>query len=69
MGMFPGGKRIDSRPQKRKVPDVNFSATVPSVLQLNIEGLSESNICIIEQLANRHKALIIFCTGSAGTTK
>jgi len=56
---FRGGKRIDLRPRKRKFPDANFSATVPSVLQLNIEGLSASKIFIIEQLANRHKALII----------
>jgi len=53
------GKRIDPRPQKQKISDTNISATVPSVVQLNIEGLSASKICVIEQLANRHKALII----------
>jgi len=50
---------IDPRFRKRKILDASFSATVPSVLQLNIEGLSAIKICIIEQLANRHKTLII----------
>jgi len=50
-----GGKRIDPRPWKRKIPDANFSATLPSVLQLNIKGLNASKICVIEQLANRLK--------------
>jgi len=35
---FRGGKRKNSRPWKRKIPDANISATVPSVLQRNIEG-------------------------------
>jgi len=47
-----GGKRIDPPPRKRKFSDANTSETVPSVLQLNIEGPSASKICVIVQLAN-----------------
>jgi len=52
-------KRIDLRPRKRKILDANFSAIEPSVLQLNIEGLSASKVCVIEQLENRYKAFLI----------
>jgi len=55
-----GGKWIYSRPRKRKISDANISATVPNALLLNIESLSASKICVIEQLAIRHKDLIIF---------
>jgi len=53
-----GGEKIDPWPRKRKISDANFSATVLRALQLNIEGLSVSRICDIEQLTNRRKALI-----------
>ena len=32
---------------------------MPNVLQLNIEGLTPSKICVVSQLATRHKALVI----------
>jgi len=51
---YRGGKRINPRTRKWKISDANISTTVPSVLQLNIEGLSASKIWVIKQ-----KALII----------
>ena len=62
---FRGGKRIDPRPRKqtRKL-DASCSlsgpqSSWPTTLQLNIEGLTASKICVVSQLAFRHKALVI----------
>ena len=59
---FWGGKRINPRPQKLKSPSCRGDATpslVPNILQLNVEGLTPSKICVISQLVARHKALVI----------
>ena len=59
---FRGGKRIDPRPRKHrgvKLKDAACGLPMPTTLQLNVEGLHASKICVIRQLAERHKALVI----------
>ena len=59
---FRDGKRIDPRPRKQrgdKPMDVQCGQPLPNILQLNVEGLNASKICVISRLATKHKALII----------
>ena len=62
-GCSRGGKRIDPRPRKQRRRDnnsnVSYGPPMPNVLQLNIEGLTQSKICVVNQLAIRHKAGVI----------
>ena len=61
-GRFRGGQRIDPRPRKQenthRSTDVG-GPPVPKVLQLNVEGLSASKICVINQLVTKHKVIVI----------
>ena len=59
---FRGGKRIDPRPRKQrgdKPKDAVYGPSLPTTLQLNVEGLHASKICVISQLATRYKASVI----------
>ena len=62
--VLPGRKKINPWLRKRKRLDKSINARCgPFVLiniSLNVEGLSANKICVISQLATRHKALIIF---------
>ena len=59
------GKRINPWPWESKTSD---EICRPNILQLNIEGLTASKICIESQLATRHKAQIIFLQETHCTT-
>ena len=39
--------------------EVQCGQPLPNILQLNVEDLNANKICIISQLATKHKALII----------
>ena len=56
-------KRIELRLQKKKKLHKSTNArcwsSVSIVLHLNVEGLSANKICVVSQLATKHKALVI----------
>ena len=63
LGCFWGGKRIDPWLQKQmrfgKSTNVSHRPFVLIILHLNVEGQSANKICIISQLATRHRTLVI----------
>ena len=69
---FWSGKRIDPRPQRQirsgKLAEASCGQLLPNKLQLNIEGLTQSKICDISQLATRHRALVILLQETHCTT-
>ena len=62
-GCSRDGKRINPRPREQtgsdNASDASCGLPMPNVLQLNIEGLTPSKICVVRQLAARDKALVI----------
>ena len=62
-GCFRSGKRIDPGLRKQKRLDKSTNARcgpfVPILLHLNVEDLSANKICVMSQLATRHRALLI----------
>ena len=62
LGCFCDGKRIDPWFQKLKRLDKFINARsgpfVPVILHINVEGLCANKICVISQLATRHKAFV-----------
>ena len=71
-GSFQGGKKTDPRPRRQtrsgKLADASCGQPLPSTLQLNIEDLTQSKICVISQLATRHRALFILLRETHCTT-
>ena len=71
-GSFWGSKRINPRPQSQaqsgKLVEASCEQPLPNTLQLNIEGLMQSKICVISQLATKHKALVILLQETHCTT-
>ena len=69
---FRGGKKIDPQPRRQmrsgKVAEASCEQPLPNTLQLNIEGLTQSKICVISQLATRHRALVILLQETQYTT-
>ena len=61
-GSFLRGKRIDPRPRRQmqngKLAEASCGQPLPNTLQLSIEGLTQSKICVISQLATRHGLLL-----------
>ena len=60
-GCFRSGKKIGPRPRKqlKKPKDVRRGPSVPTTLQLNIEGITVNKICVLSQLATKHNFLFI----------
>ena len=71
-GSLPGGKRIDPRPRRQtrsgKLAEASCGQPLPNTLQLNIERLTQSKICVISQLATRHRAPVILLQETHCTT-
>ena len=67
-----GGKRIDHRSRRQmksgKLAEASCGQPLSNTLQLNIEDLTQSNICVISQLATRHMILVILLQETHCTT-
>ena len=71
-GSLLGGKRIDLRPRRQtrsgKLAEASCGQPLPSTLLLNIEGLTQSKICVNSQLGTRHRVPVILLQETHCTT-